>query len=40
MFKNGDTYAKLDVDHCGVIRIGNMGQKYGVSPYSAPYVLH
>lgn len=31
-FKNGDTYAKLDVDHCGVIRIGNMGQKYGVSP--------
>ena len=31
-FKNGNTYAKLDVDHCGVIRIGNMGQKYGVSP--------
>lgn len=31
-FKNSDTYAKLDVDHCGVIRIGNMGQKYGVSP--------
>lgn len=31
-FKNGDTYAKLDVDYCGVIRIGNMGQKYGVSP--------
>lgn len=31
-FKNGDTYAKLDVDHCGVIRVGNMGQKYGVSP--------
>lgn len=31
-FKNGDTYARLDVDHCGVIRIGNMGQKYGVSP--------
>lgn len=31
-FKSGDTYAKLDVDHCGVIRIGNMGQKYGVSP--------
>lgn len=31
-FKNGDTYAKLNVDHCGVIRIGNMGQKYGVSP--------
>ena len=31
-FKSGDTYAKLDVDHCGVIRVGNMGQKYGVSP--------
>lgn len=31
-YKNGDTYAKLDVDHCGVIRIGNMGKKYGVSP--------
>ena len=31
-YKSGDTYAKLDVDHCGVIRVGNMGQKYGVSP--------
>lgn len=31
-YKAGDTYAKLDVDHCGVIRIGNMGKKYGVSP--------
>lgn len=31
-YKNGDTYAKLDVDHCGVIRVGNMGKKYGVSP--------
>ena len=31
-FKNGDTYAKLDVDHCGVIRIGNIGPKYCVSP--------
>ena len=31
-YKNGDTYAKLDSDHCGVIRINNMEQKYGVSP--------
>lgn len=31
-YKNGDTYAKLDVDHCGVVRVGNMGKKYGVSP--------
>lgn len=32
-YKSGDTYAKLDVDHCGVVRIGNLGRKYGVSPF-------
>lgn len=32
-YKNNDTYAKLDVDHTAVIRIGNIGRKYGVSPF-------
>ena len=32
-YKNNDTYAKLDVDHTAVIRIGNLGRKYGVSPF-------
>lgn len=32
-YKNNDTYAKLDVDHTSVIRIGNIGRKYGVSPF-------
>lgn len=32
-FKNGETYAKLDVDRCGVIRIDNLGRKYGLSPF-------
>lgn len=31
-YKANDTYAKLDVDNCGVIRIGNLNRKYGVSP--------
>lgn len=31
-FKNNETYAKLDVDRTGVVRIGNIGRKYGVSP--------
>lgn len=32
-YKNNDTYAKLDVDMTGVLRIGNIGRKYGVSPF-------
>lgn len=31
-YKNNDTYAKLDVDRTGVIRVGNLNRKYGVSP--------
>ena len=31
-FKGNETYAKLDVDRTGVVRIGNIGRKYGVSP--------
>ena len=31
-YKNKDTYAKLDVNRTGVIRINNMGNKYGLSP--------
>lgn len=31
-FKSNETYAKLDVDRTGVVRIGNIGRKYGVSP--------
>lgn len=32
-FKNNETYARLDVEYCGVVRVGNMGRKYGVSPF-------
>lgn len=32
-YKNNDTYAKLDVDHTAVIRIDNLGRKYGLSPF-------
>lgn len=31
-YKNRDTYAKLDVNRTGVIRLNNMGGKYGLSP--------
>lgn len=31
-YKANETYAKLDVDNCGVIRVGNLNRKYGVSP--------
>lgn len=31
-YKANETYAKLDVDHCGVVRVGNLNRKYGVSP--------
>lgn len=31
-YKSNETYAKLDVDRTGVIRVGNLNRKYGVSP--------
>lgn len=31
-WKAGDTVARLDVDYSGVIRVGNIGRKFGVSP--------
>lgn len=31
-YKTGDSICRLDVDYTGVIRIGNIGRKYGVSP--------
>jgi hypothetical protein len=31
-YKNKDPYAELDVKYSGVIRIGNQGKKYGLSP--------
>lgn len=31
-FKNGEKYAKLDVDYTGVVRVNNRGCRYGVSP--------
>ena len=31
-YKSNETYAKLEVDRTGVIRVGNLNRKYGVSP--------
>jgi len=31
-FKNKEQYAKLDVRYTGVVRIGNLNRKYGLSP--------
>ena len=32
-YKNGETYCRLDWKHTGVLRINNMGYKYGVSHF-------
>lgn len=32
-YKNGDTYCRLDVSRTGVMRINNMGYRYGVSQF-------
>lgn len=31
-YKNKEPYAKLDINYTGVVRVGNYGRKYGVSP--------
>ena len=31
-YKKKETYARLDAQYTGVIRVGNLGRKYGVSP--------
>jgi hypothetical protein len=31
-YQAGDTYAKLDPDYTGIMRVNNLGRKYGVSP--------
>lgn len=32
-YKDNETYAKLDVERTGVVRVGNLNRKYGVSPF-------
>ena len=31
-FKNREAHSKLDIRYSGVVRVGNMGRKYGLSP--------
>lgn len=31
-YKNKETYSKLDIKHSGILRVNNMGRKYGVTP--------